>query len=170
MPAPVPASVAVTQGWRATFAAVSDGVSRRCFLQVAGAVVAGAVVAGALVAGAAGMAAGIDGDATPAGAQSLETGSPRGPDAPVLASSTDPILGFIDLFAGDFSPYGQQECNGDLLPVASHRALHALLGDRYGGNARSFALPNLMGSLPRNGHGLRYTINVLGLFPTRAER
>jgi len=166
----VPAPVAATQGWRATFAAVSDGVSRRCFLQVAGAVVAGAVVAGALVAGAAGMAAGIDGDATPAGAQSIETGSPRGPDAPVLASSTDPILGFIDLFAGDFSPYGQQECNGDLLPVASHRALHALLGDRYGGNARSFALPNLMGSLPRNGHGLRYTINVLGLFPTRAAR
>jgi microcystin-dependent protein len=59
---------------------------------------------------------------------------------------SDPYLGEIRIFAGNFAPQGWQFCNGQLLPINQYAALFSLLGTTYGGNGVStFALPNLQG-------------------------
>ena len=61
----------------------------------------------------------------------------------------DPLLAQITLFAGNFPPRGWAFCNGQLLPIAQHHALFALLGTTYGGNGTTtFALPDLRGRVP----------------------
>jgi microcystin-dependent protein len=62
---------------------------------------------------------------------------------------TDPFVGEIRIFAGNFAPTGWALCNGQLLPIAQNTALFSLLGTIYGGNGTSnFALPNLQGAAP----------------------
>ena len=58
----------------------------------------------------------------------------------------DPFLGEVGLFAGNFAPRNWAYCNGQLLQVAQHSALFALLGTTYGGDGRNtFGLPDLRG-------------------------
>ncbi len=53
--------------------------------------------------------------------------------------------------------------DGQILKIATHTVLFALLGTKYGGNGTStFALPNLRAAAP---NGLTYTICVSGDFP-----
>jgi microcystin-dependent protein len=62
---------------------------------------------------------------------------------------SNPYLGEIRMFAGNFAPKGWAMCNGQLLSIAQNTALFSLLGTYYGGDGRStFALPNLQGSTP----------------------
>jgi microcystin-dependent protein len=62
---------------------------------------------------------------------------------------SDPYIGEIKMFAGNFAPYGWALCNGQLLPIAQYQALYNLIGTTYGGDGQStFALPNLQGRLP----------------------
>lgn len=62
---------------------------------------------------------------------------------------SDPFVGEIRLFAGNFAPIGWAMCNGQLLPISQNTALFSLLGTTYGGDGRStFALPNLQASQP----------------------
>ena len=62
---------------------------------------------------------------------------------------TEPFLGEIMLFAGNFAPRGFALCNGQLLPINQNQALFSLLGTTYGGNGQvNFALPNLRGRVP----------------------
>jgi microcystin-dependent protein len=62
---------------------------------------------------------------------------------------TDPFVGEIRIFAGNFAPSGWALCNGQLLPIAQNTALFSLLGTMYGGNGQTtFALPNLQGAAP----------------------
>ena len=62
---------------------------------------------------------------------------------------TQPFLGEIRLFAGNFAPRGNAYCSGQLLNVAQNSALFSLLGTFYGGNGQTtFALPDLRGRLP----------------------
>jgi microcystin-dependent protein len=53
------------------------------------------------------------------------------------------------MFPGTFPPRSWADCNGQLLPLSQNTALFALLGTIYGGDGKStFALPNLMDSVP----------------------
>jgi microcystin-dependent protein len=62
---------------------------------------------------------------------------------------TNPYLGEIRMFAGNFAPQGWAFCDGQLLSVAQNQALFSLLGTTYGGDGRqSFGLPDLRGRLP----------------------
>lgn len=65
------------------------------------------------------------------------------------ASSQNPYLGEIRLFAGNFAPRGWALCNGQLLSINQNQALFSLLGTYYGGDGRvTFALPNMQGRVP----------------------
>jgi len=60
-----------------------------------------------------------------------------------------PYIGEIRLFAGSFAPDGWMFCDGQILPIAAHSALFAVIGVAYGGNGQTtFALPNLNGRFP----------------------
>ena len=62
---------------------------------------------------------------------------------------SDPFLGEIRMFSGNFAPNGWAFCNGQILPISQNTALFSLLGTFYGGDGRSnFALPNLQGAFP----------------------
>lgn len=62
---------------------------------------------------------------------------------------SDPFLGEIRIFAGNFAPQGWAFCSGQLLAVSDYDALFSLLGTTYGGNGQTtFALPDLRGRVP----------------------
>ena len=60
--------------------------------------------------------------------------------------SSDPFIGEVSLFAGNFAPGGWMFCNGQLLSISQNTALFSILGTTYGGNGTTnFALPDLRG-------------------------
>lgn len=62
---------------------------------------------------------------------------------------SDPLLGEIRMFGGNFPPRGWALCDGQLLPIANNSALFSILGTIYGGDGRTtFALPDLRGRFP----------------------
>lgn len=72
--------------------------------------------------------------------------------------STEPFIGEIKLFAGNFQILGHAYCQGQLVSIAQNIALFSLLGTTYGGDGQTtFALPDLRGRVPLhmgNGAGL----------------
>jgi microcystin-dependent protein len=70
------------------------------------------------------------------------------PTAPAQAGS-EPYVGEISWFAGNFAPRGWAFCDGQLLAVSQNDALFSLLGTIYGGDGRTtFGLPDLRGRVP----------------------
>jgi microcystin-dependent protein len=71
---------------------------------------------------------------------------------------SEPFVGEIRMFAGNFAPQGWAFCDGQLLAVSQNDALFSLLGTTYGGDGRTtFGLPDLRGRIPihaGNGPGL----------------
>ena len=62
---------------------------------------------------------------------------------------SDPFIGEIRMFAGNFAPRSWALCDGQLLAVSQNDALFSLLGTIYGGDGRTtFALPELRGRVP----------------------
>ena len=62
---------------------------------------------------------------------------------------SEPFVGQIKMFAGNFAPRGWAFCDGQLLAVSSNDALFSLLGTIYGGDGRTtFGLPDLRGRVP----------------------
>jgi len=62
---------------------------------------------------------------------------------------SNPFVGEIRLFAGNFAPYGWMICDGQLLPISEHETLFQLIGTIYGGDGEStFALPNMQSRVP----------------------
>ncbi|MGR5445017.1 phage tail protein [Vibrio jasicida] len=60
--------------------------------------------------------------------------------------ATEPFLGTMTAFAGDFSIRGFALCKGQTVSIADNQALFSLLGTTYGGDGRStFQLPDLRG-------------------------
>ena len=59
---------------------------------------------------------------------------------------SDPYLGEIRMFAGNFAPANWASCDGQLLSIADNSALFSLIGTTYGGDGTTtFALPDLRG-------------------------
>jgi microcystin-dependent protein len=77
---------------------------------------------------------------------------------------SDPFIGEIRIFAGNFAPRGWAFCSGQLLPIAQNTALFSLLGTTYGGDGRTtMGLPNLQGRVPLHpGSGPGLTPRRLG--------
>ena len=62
---------------------------------------------------------------------------------------SEPFVGQITMFAGNFAPRGWAFCDGQLLDVSQNDALFSLFGTIYGGDGRTtFGLPDLRGRLP----------------------
>ncbi len=62
---------------------------------------------------------------------------------------SDPFIGEIRMFAGNFPPNGWLFCNGQLIPISENDALFTLIGTIYGGDGQeTFALPNLQSRIP----------------------
>ncbi|MEM6771421.1 MAG: tail fiber protein, partial [Bacteroidota bacterium] len=74
------------------------------------------------------------------------------------AAFSEPFIGTISMFAGNFAPRGWAFCDGQLLPISEYNALYSILGTTYGGDGRTtFGLPDLRGRVamhPGNGPGL----------------
>lgn len=69
---------------------------------------------------------------------------------------SDPFIGEVRLFGGNYAPNGWALCDGQLLPIAQNEALFSLLGTTYGGDGQTtFALPDLRGRCaPHPGGGV----------------
>jgi microcystin-dependent protein len=66
---------------------------------------------------------------------------------PVKAS--EPFVGQLMIFAGNFAPRGWAYCDGQLMAISQNDALFSLLGTIYGGDGRTtFGLPDLRGRIP----------------------
>jgi microcystin-dependent protein len=78
--------------------------------------------------------------------------------------ASQPYLGAIFMFAGNFAPSGYQLCQGQLLSISQNAALFSILGTYYGGNGTTtFALPDLQCRVPvGTGNGVGLTPVVLG--------
>jgi microcystin-dependent protein len=62
---------------------------------------------------------------------------------------TDPYVGEIRMFAGNFPPLGWAFCDGSIMAIATNEVLYTLLGTTYGGDGtQTFGLPNLISRIP----------------------
>ncbi|HWT11380.1 MAG TPA: tail fiber protein [Allosphingosinicella sp.] len=62
---------------------------------------------------------------------------------------SNPYIGEIRIFAGNFAPAGWAFCDGQLMPISENDALFVLLGTTFGGDGEeTFALPDLRGRVP----------------------
>ncbi len=64
-------------------------------------------------------------------------------------SRSQPYVGEIRMFTGNFAPSGWMFCEGQLLPISENEVLFQLIGTTYGGDGQeTFALPDLRGRVP----------------------
>lgn len=77
---------------------------------------------------------------------------------------SEPFIGEINMFAGNFAPRGWALCEGQSLPISQNQALFSLLGTTYGGDGRTtFNLPDLRGRVAiQQGFGPGLTPRTLG--------
>jgi len=62
---------------------------------------------------------------------------------------SEPFIGEIRLFGGNYAPRGWMFCEGQILPIMTNQALYSLLGNVYGGDGvTTFALPDYRGRVP----------------------
>ena len=75
---------------------------------------------------------------------------------------SNPYVGEIRIFAGNFAPAGWMLCNGALLPISENETLFNLIGTTYGGDGEeTFALPNLQSRVPIH-QGSGFTLAQVG--------
>ena len=77
---------------------------------------------------------------------------------------SNPYVGEIRLFAGNFAPNGWALCQGQLVAIAENETLFNLIGTTYGGDGQeTFALPDLRGRVPvHQGQGPGLSPRTLG--------
>ena len=77
---------------------------------------------------------------------------------------SEPFIGEIRMFTGNFPPKGWALCNGQTLPIDQNAALFAILGTTYGGNGTTiFNLPNMQSRVPMHwGQGTGLSSYVIG--------
>ncbi len=62
---------------------------------------------------------------------------------------SQPFVGEIRMFGGNFAPAGWMFCAGQLLSIAENESLFNLIGTTFGGDGQNtFALPDLRGRIP----------------------
>ena len=62
---------------------------------------------------------------------------------------SQPYVGEIRMFAGNFAPAGWAFCDGQLMPISENETLFNLIGTTYGGDGQeTFAMPDLRGRIP----------------------
>ena len=62
---------------------------------------------------------------------------------------SNPFIGEIRMFGGNFAPVGWAFCNGALMAIDQNTALFQLIGTTYGGDGQTtFALPDLQSRVP----------------------
>ncbi|MBD0369757.1 MAG: phage tail protein [Pyrinomonadaceae bacterium] len=62
---------------------------------------------------------------------------------------SDPYVGEIRMFGGNFAPVGWAMCQGQLVPISQNDTLFNLIGTTYGGDGQeTFGLPDLQGRAP----------------------
>ena len=78
--------------------------------------------------------------------------------------SSEPLLGEIMMWGGNFAPSGWAFCDGATLSIAQNTALFSLIQTFYGGNGTTtFRLPDLRGRMPMGaGSGTNLTPRTLG--------
>ena len=82
------------------------------------------------------------------------------PGSPVAAP---PFLGQVRMFARSSAPANHVPADGRLLPAAQNLDLFTMIGTTYGGDAQSFALPDVRGrATMQSGQGFVLTNRVLG--------
>jgi microcystin-dependent protein len=75
---------------------------------------------------------------------------------------SNPYIGEIRMFGGNFAPAGWAFCEGQLMPISENDALFNLIGTTYGGDGQTtFGLPNLQGRLPLH-QGSGFVIGEMG--------
>lgn len=77
---------------------------------------------------------------------------------------SEPFVGEIRMFAGNFAPRGWAFCDGQLLAVSQNDALFSLYGTIYGGDGvTTFGLPDMRGRIPIHaGHGPGLSPRAIG--------
>jgi microcystin-dependent protein len=62
---------------------------------------------------------------------------------------SNPFIGEIRIFAGNFAPVGWSFCQGQTMSIAENEALFNLIGTTYGGDGQTtFNLPDLSSRVP----------------------
>jgi microcystin-dependent protein len=63
--------------------------------------------------------------------------------------SVEPFIGEINILPYNFTPEYYAACNGNLMLIGQYQVLYAVIGAKFGGDARStFAVPDLAGRTP----------------------
>jgi microcystin-dependent protein len=77
---------------------------------------------------------------------------------------SEPFIGEIIMFAGNFAPRGWALCDGQIISIASNQALYSIIGTTYGGDGiATFGLPDLRGRVPvHEGTGPGLSSKTLG--------
>lgn len=77
---------------------------------------------------------------------------------------TQPYVGEIRMFGGNFAPRNWMLCAGQLLSISQYSPLFSLIGTTYGGNGTTnFALPNLQSRVAvGQGSGAGLTPRTIG--------
>lgn len=75
---------------------------------------------------------------------------------------SDPYIGEIRMFGGNFAPNGWLFCQGQLLSISDYDTLFTLIGTTYGGDGQTtFQLPNLQSRVPVH-QGSGYPLGMTG--------
>ncbi len=86
---------------------------------------------------------------------------------------SQPYIGEIRLFAGNFAPSGWATCDGQLMAIAENDALFNLIGTTFGGDGQTtFAMPDMRGRIPvhlsgTNPLGIKTGTETVTLFATQ---
>jgi microcystin-dependent protein len=76
---------------------------------------------------------------------------------------SEPFVGEIRMFGGNFAPAGWAFCNGQTMAISENDILFQLIGTTYGGDGQeTFNLPDLRGRLPIHQGSHLGTTFVLG--------
>lgn len=76
---------------------------------------------------------------------------------------SQPYVGEIRMFGGNFAPVGWMFCEGQLLQISQYDTLFNLIGTTYGGDGQTtFALPDLRGRIPVHPDGSNFQLAQSG--------
>ncbi len=85
-------------------------------------------------------------------------------EEPQWPRARTPFVGELLLLPYEVNSDAWLLCNGSRVKLEQHRALYSLLGNNFGGDEKSFGLPDLRSAAPDK---FNYYLSSGGVFPTR---